>query len=173
MAGLLKTQVQLGDSSTATQNFTLTSAAADGTMKLARGNAGATTQDILTVDAAGKVTFPQGSGNLLYTSTVTPLPATATPVAQSHTVGVVPIEAILELTCLTAEHGFSIGDVVERPCEFNGSTSYSPITTWKNATQVGFTLTSGLPLGGLSRSTGAAVIFTAANWSYRFKLRTA
>lgn len=59
MAGLTKTQVQLGDSATATQNFVLTSAAQDGTMKLARGNYGATTQDIMTVDAAGKVVFPQ------------------------------------------------------------------------------------------------------------------
>ena len=58
MAGTIKTNVQLGDSSTATQNFTLTAAAADGTMKLARGNAGATTQDILTVDANGRVAMP-------------------------------------------------------------------------------------------------------------------
>lgn len=59
MAGTIKTQVQLGDSVTATQNFTLTSEAADGTMKLARGNKGATTQDILTIDTAGKPDFTQ------------------------------------------------------------------------------------------------------------------
>lgn len=58
MSGLLKTQIQLGDSNTATQNFTLTSAAADGTMKLSRGNFGATTQDILTIDASGNVAIP-------------------------------------------------------------------------------------------------------------------
>lgn len=44
---------QIGISATPTQNFTLTAEAADGSMKLARGNAGATTQDILTVDSAG------------------------------------------------------------------------------------------------------------------------
>lgn len=60
MAGLTKSQIQLGDSATATQNFTLTSGAVDGTMKLARGNFGATTQDILTVDASGLAAFPQG-----------------------------------------------------------------------------------------------------------------
>lgn len=53
-------KAQLGLSSTATQNFTLTAEAADGTMKLARGNAGATTQDILTVGADGKVAAPVG-----------------------------------------------------------------------------------------------------------------
>lgn len=164
---------QLGLSVTPANNFTLDASADNGTMKLARGNAGATTQDILAVDAAGKVSFLQGSGNLSYTTAVTPLPATATPVAQNHGLSTTPIEAVLEITCLVAEHGHSVGDVVERPCEFNGTTGYSPVTTWKNATQVGFTLTSGLPLGGLARSTGSAVIYTAANWSYRFRLRTA
>lgn len=63
--GLLKTiRTQLGLSNTATQNFTLTAEAADGTMKLARGNAGATTQDIITVASDGKVDFPQLSKTL-------------------------------------------------------------------------------------------------------------
>jgi len=59
MAGQVKVnQLQLGDSVTATQNFVLQTNV-DGTAKLARGNVGATTQDILTVDVAGKVAFPQ------------------------------------------------------------------------------------------------------------------
>ena len=58
MAGTLKTNaVQLGDSVTATQNF-VWQTNVDGTAKLARGNVGATTQDILTVDAAGNVNIP-------------------------------------------------------------------------------------------------------------------
>lgn len=60
MSTLKSTNVQLGQSNTATQNFTLTAAAADGTMKLARGNQGATTQDVLTVDASGNVDHPVG-----------------------------------------------------------------------------------------------------------------
>lgn len=63
MAGQIKAnQLQLGDSTTATQNFTLQTNV-DGTAKLARGNVGETTQDILTVDAAGKVSAPQGFGS--------------------------------------------------------------------------------------------------------------
>lgn len=50
---------QLGLSITPANNFVLTAQADDGTMKLARGNADATTQDIMTVDAGGKVGFPQ------------------------------------------------------------------------------------------------------------------
>src|SRR6185369_11180948 len=48
-------RTQIGVSGTATQNFTLTAEAANGSMKLARGNVGATTQDILTVDADGRM----------------------------------------------------------------------------------------------------------------------
>jgi hypothetical protein len=55
----LSDTVQVGDSTTATRNFTLDASADNGTMKLARGNAGATTQDVMTVDADGKVGFPQ------------------------------------------------------------------------------------------------------------------
>ena len=50
--------VQVGQSPTATQNFTLAvPSSPDGTIKLARGNAGATTQDVLSVDALGNVSF--------------------------------------------------------------------------------------------------------------------
>lgn len=52
---------QLGLSVTPANNFTWDASADNGTAKLARGNAGATTQDIMTVDAAGKVTFPQNA----------------------------------------------------------------------------------------------------------------
>jgi hypothetical protein len=57
--------VQVGQSPTATQNFTLAvPSSPDGTIKLARGNAGATTQDVLSVSNAGVVSFPQGLGNI-------------------------------------------------------------------------------------------------------------
>lgn len=66
----------IGISATPTQNFTLTAEALDGSMKLARGNPGATTQDILTVDNAGylyaNVVPPQfdNTGKLATTSFV-------------------------------------------------------------------------------------------------------
>ena len=50
---------QLGLSVTPANNFSLDASADNGTMKLARGNAGATTQDVMTVDATGKASFPQ------------------------------------------------------------------------------------------------------------------
>jgi len=57
--------VQVGQSNTATQNFTLAvPSSPDGTIKLARGNSGATTQDVMNVSNAGVVSFPQGLGNI-------------------------------------------------------------------------------------------------------------
>lgn len=51
--------VQLGISGTATNNFTASvPASPDGTMKLARGNSGATTQDLVQVHANGTVQLP-------------------------------------------------------------------------------------------------------------------
>lgn len=52
-------KAQLGLSTTPANNFTLDASADNGTMKLARGNAGATTQDIMTIAADGKPSFPQ------------------------------------------------------------------------------------------------------------------
>lgn len=55
MSGTLKIDnLSLGDSVTATHNFTLKTNG-DGTAVLARGNDGATTQDILTIDANVRV----------------------------------------------------------------------------------------------------------------------
>lgn len=51
-------KAQLGLSNTPANNFTITAEADNGTLKMARGNAGATTQDILTVDANGRVAMP-------------------------------------------------------------------------------------------------------------------
>jgi hypothetical protein len=50
--------VQIGQSGTATDNFTLAvPSSPNGTIKLARGNSGATTQDVLSVDSSGNVGF--------------------------------------------------------------------------------------------------------------------
>jgi len=59
MSTIKSNNVQVGQSATATQNFTITTGT-DGTGKVARGNVGATTQDVITIDAAGKVDFPAG-----------------------------------------------------------------------------------------------------------------
>jgi hypothetical protein len=80
MAGTVKANaVQLGDSSTATQNLTIRTNA-DGTFTIARGNVGATTQDILTIDASGNIAQPAMTASTAYTPTVSASSGTITTV---------------------------------------------------------------------------------------------
>ena len=69
MSLLKSNSVQIGQSATATNNFTLSvPSSPDGTIKLARGNSGATTQDILTVNSSGAVTLTNGGAITLATA---------------------------------------------------------------------------------------------------------
>ena len=56
MSKIIAKNIQIGNSNTASQNFTLAvPSTPDGTIKLARGNAGATTSDILEVDGSDNI----------------------------------------------------------------------------------------------------------------------
>ena len=71
MSLLKANSVQIGQSSTATQNFTLSvPSSPDGTIKLARGNSGATTADVLSVNASGVITGATISGATINSSTL-------------------------------------------------------------------------------------------------------
>lgn len=167
MAGNLKTnQVQLGDSATPTNNFVwLTNV--DGTAKLARGNIGATTQDILTVDAAGRLDIP---GNILVQSNQTPLPGVGASLSYAHGLGVVPASAELELVCLAAEYGYAVGDIVTPYCAPNAST-YGSLTVTKNTTAV-FCRTGNSTAFLINNNTnGSAASPTSGSWAWRFKVR--
>ena len=104
------------------------------------------------------------------TANVTPLPAGGAVVAVNHLCGAIPSSVIVEAVCLTAELGFSIGDVIQQVPQFNGVALYYGIDPWMNATQVGFTLTAGNAMGSGSRTNGALSTLTAANWAYRFAI---
>ena len=71
MSLLKSNSVQIGQSTTGTNNFTLSvPSSPDGTIKLARGNSGATTADVLTVNASGAITGATISGATINSSTV-------------------------------------------------------------------------------------------------------
>lgn len=58
MSLLKANSIQVGQSATASQNFTITTPTTpDGTLKISRGNAGATTGDVIAVNANGAVGF--------------------------------------------------------------------------------------------------------------------
>jgi hypothetical protein len=84
MSTLKVNNVQIGQSSTATQNFVLSiPVTPDGTIKLSRGNMGVTTQDVLTIDATGAVAFP-ATAAIGQLGVVTVTGTTQTAVAGSH-----------------------------------------------------------------------------------------
>lgn len=71
MSLIKSNSIQIGQSSTATQNFTLSvPSSPDGTIKLARGNSGATTADIFSVNGSGAITGATISGATINSSTV-------------------------------------------------------------------------------------------------------
>ena len=71
MSLLKSNSVQIGQSTTGTNNFTLSvPSSPDGTIKLARGNSGATTADILSINASGVITGSTFSGATINSSTV-------------------------------------------------------------------------------------------------------
>jgi len=71
MSLLKANSVQIGQSTTGTNNFTLSvPSSPDGTIKLARGNSGATTADILSINASGVITGSTFSGATINSSTV-------------------------------------------------------------------------------------------------------
>ena len=70
MSLLKSNSVQIGQSVTATNNFTLSvPSSPDGTIKLARGNSGATTADILSVNASGAITGATINGGAITSGT--------------------------------------------------------------------------------------------------------
>ena len=71
MSLLKSNSVQIGQSTTGTNNFTLSvPSSPDGTIKLARGNSGATTADILSINASGVITGSTFSGATINSSTI-------------------------------------------------------------------------------------------------------
>jgi len=63
--------LQIGKSTTANQNFTLAVPdSPNGTIKLARGNSGATTADILSVDSSNNVSFSAGISAIINSATI-------------------------------------------------------------------------------------------------------
>jgi len=71
MSLLKANSVQIGQSTTGTNNFTLSvPSSPDGTIKLARGNSGATTSDVLSINASGVITGSTFSGVTINSSTV-------------------------------------------------------------------------------------------------------
>ncbi|MDE3021924.1 MAG: hypothetical protein KGI54_08700 [Pseudomonadota bacterium] len=108
---------------------------------------------------------------MIRTSDVTPVPnnAVGVGITASHAFGVVPSYAVLEYLCLTAEQGYSVGDVAILNSQWNGTSSNS-LNLWKSTTQVGAQPSGSTVFMLAHKTTGAAFTPTAANWASRFVL---
>lgn len=110
------------------------------------------------------------SVGMVRTPDVTPVPSVlGAGITASHSFGTVPSIAILEYVCLTAEQGFSIGDVFQVTANWNGAALY-PNNITKTTSSVISQSASGYIFAGLHKTTGSGFTPTAANWAYRFVL---
>jgi len=116
--------------------------------------------------------FSAGISGLTVTQTnQTPLPGVASLLSYTHGLGITPASAELEIVCLTAEFGFSVGDVVTPYTSGNGS-YYNPFSPLKNTTSVSARTGSNVAWAANNQTTGNTTPLTSANWAWRFKVRT-
>lgn len=137
---------------------------------VAGGLPDATIQTADIVD--GAVTPTKLSGLVFTLANQTPLPGVAASLSWAHGLGVTPVSAELEIVCLTADNGYSVGDVVTPFCSSNGS-YYNPFSVGKNSTAVFARTGSNVSFAIVHATAGSTAAPTAANWAWRFKVRAA
>lgn len=94
---------------------------------------------------------------------------TAGALTLAHGLGRVPKEVWANFVCLTAEAGYSIGDVVVNPgYNINGSRGFSCVV---DSTNLNIRYGSQTPLQLLNKTTGTVAIMTSANWAAVFYAR--
>ena len=90
-------------------------------------------------------------------------------VSVGHGFGVRPGDAVLELVCVSAENGYSVGDAVDCCRAWSGAADHS-LVVWRNSAAVGFTLPAGFYVVLPSKLTGVNAGLSVAKWTYRFRL---
>lgn len=155
-------QLQLGDSATATQNFVLQTNV-DGTAKLARGNAGATTQDILTVDTNGKVTFPLGTSTGKLVSFSQTVSGVLTKYTFTHNLGTKDIWFFGYLECTTSGNGYSVGDRVPLHMSTGNQDSFG-VSAYIDSINTVTLFVRSAGFGVNNKATFAPEPITVANW---------
>lgn len=84
---------------------------------------------------------------------------------RTHGLGTYPSEYWLELECVTAEHGYAVGDRF-RVTSFGEQSTSRGVTVWANSTTVGVTIASaGIAIS--RRDATSMGVVTPANWKIR------
>lgn len=97
-----------------------------------------------------------------YTNT---LPGTSTQVSRSHNLGVLPSFYDIDIKCLTAENGYSVGDIVRSLNTYD--TTQLTLKIRASHKTISFTTANVVAIYLQNASTGANVAPSAANWAYR------
>lgn len=101
---------------------------------------------------------------------VSTLPGASTIVSANHNLGTKEFWSDIELKCLTAEYGYSVGDIEAGFANWRASVGNVGVNMRKQRTSIASATADG-SWQGQNISTASYVAFTAANWAYRFKAR--
>lgn len=127
----------------------------------------ATTAEIFAGTASKLVNAAQLAAALLFKKeyiSADTVYAASTVYSFTHGLGGAPKTVRTGLRCLTAEHGYAIGDVIEVCGLYYVSPSIYGVTTSSNTTTIYVSLAP-TGVGAISRSSpGAGVVLTATNW---------
>lgn len=157
--------IQIGQSNTASNNFHWRNLL-DGLLRLSRGNAGSPITDVMRVKADNSVEFPGGIvGGFAkeYTSPEQTITAAGS-LTLTHELGTTPKFLQRYLICKTAEHGYSIGDMVDVSGTQDQSLGYG-VSIVPDATNLGCRFgANASTFFVLNKTTGAPTGITNANW---------
>lgn len=112
----------------------------------------------------------QGRYESGFTST---LPGTATSISKNHNIGCPQIVPLFSIKCLTAEQGYSVGDILVDWLTQN-NVSYMTQTKWFTAKTIGYTTGSNSNAWDvINKSSGQLNGLTAADWAYAISAQRA
>lgn len=156
--------IQVGQSNTASNNFHWRNLL-DGLLRLSRGNAGSPITDVMTVNADNSVSFPGGiSGYVSPEQTIT----TAGQITLTHLLGRAPAFFRVAAICKTAEHGYSVGDVLEvqHVCDVSDSdVAVRGMSLTSDSTNIYIRYVANATVFPIiNKTNGATAPLTNANW---------
>lgn len=94
------------------------------------------------------------------------LPTTATSISKTHAIGIVPEKFKIDIKCLSAAGGFSIGDIV-LPYTAGNAAYITPFSPLVSSMVMQFTTGSNQAFSLLHKTTGANTYLTLTDWAYR------
>lgn len=95
---------------------------------------------------------------------ITPLPGPTTFYSKNSNLGVLPKIRIVEVTCLTTEGNYSVGDTFTPGTQHAGLTSTDSLTVTATKNTIGY---QNYGLSAMIKNSSGIIILTGANWAVR------